>query len=73
MKILARGLGRNRSVIEFTERNSLWCLTINVGIGAKKQNEELSKLYSKLLEEHHDWILDNWKSEEPTYYLRATD
>lgn len=28
-------------MIEFTERNSLWCLTINVGIGAKNRTKDL--------------------------------
>lgn len=38
-----------------------------------KQNKELSKLYAKLWEEYHDWVLDNWKGEDLKYYLRIID
>lgn len=38
-----------------------------------KQNEELSKLYAKLWEEYHGWVLDNWKGEDLIYYLRVVD
>lgn len=38
-----------------------------------KQNEELSKLYAKLWEEYHGWVIENWKGEDLRYYLRITD
>lgn len=38
-----------------------------------KQNEKLSRLYAKLWEEYHGWVLDNWKGEDLGYYLRVTD
>ena len=33
----------------------------------------LSKLYSELWGEFHDFVLDNWKGEDLQYYLRITD
>ena len=33
----------------------------------------LSKLYSELWGEFHDFMLDNWKGEDLQYYLRITD
>lgn len=38
-----------------------------------KQNKELSKLYARLWEEYHDWVLENWKGEDLKHYLRITD
>lgn len=38
-----------------------------------KQNEELSRLYAKLWEEYHGWVLENWEGEKLKYYLRVTD
>lgn len=38
-----------------------------------EQNEELSKLYAKLWEEYHEWVLDNWNGEDLGYYLRVVD
>lgn len=38
-----------------------------------KQNEELSRLYAKLWEKYHGWVLDNWKDEDLSYYLKITD
>ncbi len=37
----------------------------------EKQNEKFSKLYAKLWEEYHAWVLDNWKGEDLGYYLRV--
>ena len=34
---------------------------------------EISRLYARLWEEYHDWVLDNWKGEDLGYYLRITD
>lgn len=39
----------------------------------EEQNTKLSQLYTELWEEYHDWVLDNWKGENLTYYLRAID
>lgn len=39
----------------------------------EKHNINLSKLYAKLWEEYHNWVLENWKGEELGYYLRMTD
>ena len=36
-------------------------------------NTNLSKLYSELWGEFHDFVLDNWKGEDLQYYLRITD
>ena len=33
----------------------------------------LSKLYSELWGEFHDFVLDNWKGEDLQYHLRITD
>lgn len=38
-----------------------------------KQNEEFSKLYAKLWEEYHGWVLDNWKSEDLGYYFKMVN
>lgn len=38
-----------------------------------KQNEKLSTLYAKLWEEYHGWVLNNWKGEDLSYYLKVTD
>lgn len=37
------------------------------------QNLEVSEIYSKLWTKYHDWVLDNWKGEDLTYYLKTTD
>ena len=39
----------------------------------KEQNTKLSQLYAGLWEEWHNWVLENWKGEDLTYYLRVTD
>lgn len=39
----------------------------------EKQNEELSKLYAKLWEEYHGWVLDNWKGEGLGYDLKIAN
>ena len=36
-------------------------------------NTILSKLYSELWGEFHDYVLDNWKGDDLQYYLRITD
>lgn len=59
-------------MIGFTARSSQWYLTINVGIGTRKNNV-ISKLYAELWEEYHGWVLENWKGEDLGYYLRVTD
>ena len=38
-----------------------------------EKNDTFSKLYAELWEEYHDWVLENWKSEDLGYYLRVTD
>lgn len=38
-----------------------------------KKNETLSKLYSKLYYQAHEWALDNLKGEDLDYYLSTTD
>jgi hypothetical protein len=37
------------------------------------RNIEISQLYSELWAEYHDFVLDNWKSEDLAYYLKTTD
>lgn len=39
----------------------------------EEQNAKLSQLYAELWEEYHNWVLENWKDEDLTYYLRTTD
>lgn len=39
----------------------------------EERNTKLSRLYAELWEEHHNWVLENWKGEDLTYYLRVTD
>lgn len=38
-----------------------------------RKNNTFSKLYAESWEEYHKWVLDNWKGEDLTYYLRVTD
>lgn len=38
-----------------------------------ERNDTLSKLYSDLWAEYHDYVLDNWKGEDLRYYLQITD
>ncbi len=33
----------------------------------------ICRLYTELWEEFDNWILDNWKDEDLSYYLRITD
>ena len=39
----------------------------------EERNTKLSRLYSELWEEYHNWVLENWRGEELGYYLRTTD
>lgn len=39
----------------------------------EERNTKLSQLYAGLWEEWHNWVLENWKGEDLTYYLRVTD
>ncbi len=39
----------------------------------EEQNTKLSQLYAELREEYRNWVLENWKGEDLTYYLRVTD
>ena len=38
-----------------------------------EENNVFSKLYAELWEEYHGWVLDNWKDEDLSYYLKITD
>ena len=38
-----------------------------------KKNEVLSKLYSNLYYQAHEWALDNLKGDDLDYYIRTTD
>lgn len=38
-----------------------------------KNNEELAKLYTELFSKLDQYIMDNWKGEDLSYYLRVTD
>lgn len=39
----------------------------------EERNTKLSQLYAGLWEEWHNWVLENWRGEDLTYYLRVTD
>lgn len=39
----------------------------------EEQNTSLSQLCAELWEEYYSWVLDNWKGEDLSYYLRTTD
>ena len=38
-----------------------------------KANPELSDVYIELYEKARDYVLDNWKGEKLSYYLKTTD
>lgn len=38
-----------------------------------EKNQKLSKLYADLYYKMRDYILDNWKGDDLTYYLQTTD
>ncbi|MBR2543043.1 hypothetical protein IKF03_00335 [Candidatus Saccharibacteria bacterium] len=38
-----------------------------------ERNKTLSKLYSDLWTEYHDYVLDNWEGKDLQYYLQITD
>ena len=58
--------------IVYTEQNSQWYLTISVGL-VRRKGYKPTQLYTELWEEYHDWVLENWRDENLTYYLRVTD
>lgn len=38
-----------------------------------KKNIAIGTLYAELWEEFNNWVLDNWKGEDLSYYLKITD
>ena len=38
-----------------------------------QKDKEMSQLYEKLWLKLHDWVLDNWKGEDLSFYLAETD
>ena len=39
----------------------------------EKGNKEMSKLYQTLWEKLHNYVLDNWKGEDLSWYLKEID